>query len=297
MSTDRSAGAPQEPGAPPLGEELELTRPGEAEWRQFLDVAVAEGWRVPASELALLEGPLADGALCLRRQGGFAGLVSFVHHGASAWIGNLIVPAALRGRGYGRLLLEGAMRRLEEQGARSVWLTASEDGFPLYQRCGFNTIGAVERWVRSAGGCRPVDEADGPPEQDTVAVRALRRADGHTWSGPRALLEHLLPQGRGLRCGTGSALLQREPGLQILGPWYQQQGDKDEQRRMLAMAVAAARNGEELVADVLSGTVVPELFEEAGFVRRGSTRLMVRGNTTGIDLSQVVSFASLGSMG
>jgi ribosomal protein S18 acetylase RimI-like enzyme len=292
MSTDRSAGAPQEPGVPPLGEELELTRPGEAEWRQFLDAAVAEGWRVPASELALLEGPLADGALCLRRQGGFAGLVSFVHHGASAWIGNLIVPAALRGRGYGRLLLEGAMRRLEEQGARSVWLTASEDGYPLYRRRGFQTLGQVERWVRAEGGASDHDIPRN--EADASLLEALELA---AWGERRALLTHLVPQARLVRCGANVALLQREPGMQILGPWYAGSGDEKERLGLLDAAVAVAAAGEELVLDLHAGAVAEEVLTEAGFLLRGRTRLMARGDVGDIDLRSLVSFASLGSMG
>lgn len=270
----------------------EFVQPGGDDWREFLLAAVEEGWRVPATEIELFRGPLADSALALRCGGLFVGLVTLVNHGHSAWIGNLIVPQAWRGLGYGKLLLEKAILRLEEHQVNSIWLTASEAGFPLYQRRGFESIGQVERWVLRKGGAsrRSLTE---PLEGD----QALQNADAAVWGEQRPLLNHLLPQGRLLQCGGSVALLQREPGLQILGPWFAAKADQEEQRRVLAQAIAAARVGEELVADVLGGVLLPHLLADAGFELRGSTRLMVRGDTSDVDLKPLVSLASLGSMG
>jgi hypothetical protein len=109
------------------------------------------------------------------------------------------------------------------------------------------------------------------------------------------LLDHLLKTGRSIACGGSIALLQREPGLRILGPWYG--GGEEDHRQLLALAVASANAGEDLAADVLVGTLAPQVLREVGFIRQGGTRLMVRGNADGIDLNRIVSFASLGSMG
>ncbi len=274
-----------------------FVRPGDDDWREFLLAAAGEGWRVPAIEIELFRGPLADSALALRCGGLFVGLVTLANHGASAWIGNLIVPQALRGRGYGQLLLDQAILLLEQQQTRSIWLTASEAGFPLYRRRGFETIGQVERWILPKGS-DPRGGASVPQDEDpNHASAALKDADRAVWGEQRALLNYLLPKGRLLRCGASVALLQREPGLQILGPWFSVNSAAAEQCRLLALAVTAANIEEELVVDLRTGILPPPVLQEVGFVLQGRTRLMARGNGVGIDLNRLVSFASLGSLG
>ncbi|OEU56098.1 MAG: hypothetical protein BA871_07205 [Desulfuromonadales bacterium C00003096] len=275
----------------------EFVQPGGGDWREFLVAAAGEGWRVPVTEIELFRGPLADSALALRCGGLFVGLVTLANHGASAWIGNLIVPQAWRGRGYGQLLLDQAILLLEQQQTRSIWLTASEAGFPLYQHRSFETIGQVERWILPKGS--DARSADSLPidEDPNHASAALQDADQAVWGERRALLNYLLPKGRLLRCGASVALLQREPGLQILGPWFSDNSAIAEQRRLLALAVAVANTEEELVVDLRTGALPPQVLQDAGFVLQGHTRLMARGDGAGIDLSRLVSFASLGSMG
>ena len=275
-----------------MDEELELLRPEAADWGAFLRVAEGEGWRVPDTEMALLRGPLADCALALRRGGQFCGLVTAVNHGQSAWIGNLIVPRDLRGLGYGKHLLEKAILHLEEQQVRSIWLTASAAGYPLYRARGFETVGQVQRWIL---------------HKDSVALACIKEqankceglqvADSSTWGERRPFLGYLLPLGRTLQYGSNAALLQRESGLQILGPWITGNADEEEHRQLLSLATGAAKADEELVIDVRAGALAPQLLQDAGFILQGQTQLMVRGDLAGIDLERLVSFASLGSMG
>lgn len=280
-----------------MDDSKEFVLPGGDDWREFLAAAAGEGWRVPATEIELFCGPLADSALALRCGGLFVGLVSLVNHGHSAWIGNLIVPQARRGRGYGQLLLDQAILRLDEQQVNSIWLTASESGFPLYQRRGFESLGQVERWVLPKGavvqGPAPLPRDENPNHGSA----ALLDADRAVWREQRFLLNYLLPKGRLLRCGSSVALLQREPGLQILGPWFALNSGDLEWRRLLALAVAAADIEEELVVDLRTGAFPSQVLQDSGFILQGRTRLMARGNTADIDLNRLVSFASLGSMG
>jgi GNAT superfamily N-acetyltransferase len=275
-----------------MRDDVLVQSPRAVEWTVFRSVAESEGWRVPVREEELYRGPLADSALTLRTSGRFAGMVTFVSHGACGWIGNLIFVPEWRGRGYGARLFEEALRALLERGVVSVWLTASEAGLTLYKKRGFVEVGAVERWALAAGGAGQGGEA-----ASTDATTALRAADTLAWGEKRPLLEYLLPYGRPFACGRTTGLLQREPGMQILGPWFGDDAGEDDHRRLLATAVAAANPGEELVADVLAGALPPQVLQDAGFTRQGSARLMVRGDAAGVDLSRMVSFASLGSMG
>jgi ribosomal protein S18 acetylase RimI-like enzyme len=60
--------------------------------------------------------------------------------GVRAWIEDVVVDEAARGRGAGALLTNEAVRLAEEAGARTVDLTSSprrEDANRLYQRLGF----------------------------------------------------------------------------------------------------------------------------------------------------------------
>lgn len=275
-----------------MDDELAFLCPEAADWQAFLRAGEGEGWRVPATEIELFRGPLADSALALHCGGRFAGMVTAVNHGASAWIGNLIVPPAMRGKGHGKRLLDQAILRLEGQQVHSIWLTASEAGYPLYRARGFEMIGQVQRWLLAKGSAR----------QRSVGEQAngsenLQTADASVWGEKRPFLEYLLPQSTPLQCGASAALLQREPGLQILGPWFADKASEEEHRQLLALAVGSAKVAEELVIDVRGGALTPQLLQEAGFALQGQTQLMVRGDVTGIDLERLVSFASLGSMG
>lgn len=280
-----------------MHKDLQLLSPEPCDWRDFLLAAAKEGWRVPRKELELWRGPLADGVLALRRRSRFAGLITLVHHGASAWIGNLLVVDEWRGRGYGAYLLDQAILRLERQGSPCLWLTASAAGLALYQRRGFEIVGQVERWVLNGTEGAPA-RTPGPTGQDRLQERAeLLSEDAGVWGQKRPLLEYLLPEASLLRSGSNVALLQREPGLQILGPWFAAENERVDQERLLTLALAEIRPAEELVIDLRAGAVPAVVMHAAGFVCRGRTRLMVRGDRSHIDLQRLVAFASLGSMG
>ncbi|MEZ4600397.1 MAG: GNAT family N-acetyltransferase [Syntrophotaleaceae bacterium] len=282
-----------------MNQRCEFLPPKEYDWESFLAVAAKEGWRVPAAEIELFRGPFASGALALHCGGSFAGMVTFVNYGATAWIGNLIVQPSLRGQGLGRALFERALCELQKRGAASVWLTASETGFPLYAAQGFRTIGPVERWVlQTRPGVRGTDPA-GNAECPCAGEleRIFRQADAGVWGGQRILLDHLLIGGRLFSCGQQRALLQQEPGRGILGPWYGAGRPGDEQCKLLNSIRDAAKCCEELVADVLGGRIASGLMEKAGFVCSGTTRLMVLGDTASINLQSLVALASLGSVG
>ncbi len=272
-------------------------QPGTDDWREFMQAAEAEGWRVPSTEIELFCGPLASSAMALRCGGLFLGLVTLVNHGHSAWIGNLIVPKGCRGRGYGQHLLDQAILLLEQQKTRCIWLTASESGFPLYLGRGFEIIGQVERWVRPKGVVSRSRDFLQYDVDSNHKKAALQDADKAVWGEHRALVNYLLPKGRLLDCGTSIALLQREPGLQILGPWFGSSSAVAEHRRLLTLALETANIDEDLVVDLRTGGLPPQILQDAGFVLQGRTRLMAWGDVSGIDLDRLVSFASLGSMG
>jgi GNAT superfamily N-acetyltransferase len=271
---------------------MQITHPTESDWQLFLDLARQEGWRVPPQELTLFCGYLADCAFVLKDDGAARGFVTAVAHGKSSWIGNLLVPAECRGRGYGTLLFDHALAALAGRGVGSIWLTASPLGRPIYEKKGFRGVDGVERWtLRAVGEPVGVDVA-------AVGAERLLAADALVWrESRRSLLDPLAAAGEVFASGGTVALLQGGDGMRVIGPWVSPELCPRENRLLLTALLAAAGEGVELVADVLASSPLKPLLNAAGFAGGGRSALMVRGEVAGIDLSRLVSLASLGSMG
>ena len=82
-------------------------------------------------------------------------------------VGLVIVAPEQQGRGIGRALMAQVM---EDAGARSLVLCATEEGRPLYQKLGFETVGLTQRH-QGTYAASPV------PGQDIRSARAGDLAD------------------------------------------------------------------------------------------------------------------------
>jgi len=264
-----------------------------SDWSSFFALADAEGWRVPEVERQLFAGCWSESARVLKEGDVFYGLVTSVAHQHSGWIGNLIVPERLRGRGFGSRLFEAALSALQVQGMTSVWLTASESGRPIYEKSGFVAIDEIERWVScKRANFGPADSLVKDGRQNLVAL------DRAAWGEDRtSLLEALDARGPAYACGDAVALLQREPELQIVGPWYSSKGCPRSNRLLLQKIFAEADPNVELVVDVLKSSPVRQLLVATGFSCVGMNALMMLGETGSVQKEMMVSLASLGSIG
>lgn len=270
---------------------MEIVAAGPADWEVFLRLARREGWRVPPQEVALFGDRLAGDALVLREGGAWRGFVTAVAHERTGWIGNLLVPAECRGRGYGTFIFERTLETLRRRGCRSLWLTASELGRPLYEKKGFQLLDGIDRWVLEVSAERREGGAG------NAAGEALLEADRLGWGeSRRRLLPPLIAGGEVFRYGSSVALLQQGDQSRILGPWYSAQLCPRENRQLLAEALAAA-GGAEVVADVRASSPLRPLLTAAGFRCQGSCALMAAGAVAEVDLSAHIALASLGSIG
>ena len=270
-----------------------IRQPTPSDWKLFSALAVDEGWRVPQFEDRLFQGSWSHSARVLEVDSKFAGLVTAVAHERSGWIGNLIISPHLRGRGYGLNLFQAALSTLQAQRLASIWLTASELGRPIYEKSGFTLVDTIERWV----SCNRF--SDGPAMETTsVAKETLCVFDLAAWGEARtSLLDALLEQGQTYAIDDTVAFLQREPGLQIIGPWYSPSCCPRVNRQLLQQILAAADPDVEIVVDILSSSPLRQLLTAAGFACTGKNSLMVLGDGDAPDLSMMGSLASLGSIG
>ena len=270
---------------------MQLVRPTVNDWNLFNRWAKAEGWSVPAYELDLYRGELADDALVLKDGDACCGFVTAVAYEKSGWIGNLVVPEHLRGKGYGRELFEQSIKGLEQRGIDSIWLTASEMGQPLYQQYGFEAIGTIERFVLMPKTA-PEKTATAQPSEKLLAASAA------FWDESRAaLLSPLSGQSCVFASGDSCALLQQHTEFQIIGPWYSPARSSDELSEVLQGCLAHLKPGIKTVIDMVQDQMVGDLLQTTGFTATGTNRLMVKGCHDHIDHGSLVSLASLGSMG
>ncbi len=63
-------------------------------------------------------------------------------HGPSGWIGLVFVARAHRGRGLGTAITDAVVGELRESGCQTLLLVATELGRPIYERLGFEVVGA-----------------------------------------------------------------------------------------------------------------------------------------------------------
>lgn len=269
-----------------------IRSPNPADWEKFISFAEDEGWRVPNSELTLFQGPWAEYSHVLD-VGGFCGMVTTASYEKSAWIGNLIVPLSKRGNGYGTHLFKSVLADLIEQGIATVWLTASEQGRSIYEREGFNAVDSVERWVLP-----PQRRIVGQKETIYCPDESLMHVDSLVWGESRSpLLYELCNTGKVFSVGGAIALLQQAQDFQVLGPWYSHGADSSANQKIIQMIVASRDPSVEIVIDCLTSSQIQTLCKTVGFQYSGQSTLMVYGDTKDVNLKNLVSLASLGSIG
>ncbi|MDH3997501.1 MAG: GNAT family N-acetyltransferase [Desulfuromonadales bacterium] len=269
-----------------------IRQPNKADWERFSSLTGDESWRVPRSELQRFYGPWSQYAYVLE-DNGFCGLATAVPYENSAWIGNLIVPLNLRGKGYGSHLFRSVFNALVAQGITSIWLTASEQGRAIYQKEGFEAADRIERWVLP-----PQQKLCDQAEPAHSSCEQLLSMDSLVWGESRTfLLSELCNAGKIFSAGGAVALLQHGKDCQIIGPWYSHEATICANHDLLQKMIVASDSSVAVVIDCLASSQIQPLCNALGFQYSGQTTLMVRGDIEGVNLKNMVSLASLGSIG
>ena len=256
----------------------------------FLEFAAAEGWISSEWELEFLLETFPEGCFSCRMGNRPVAFVTSIKYDKSGWIGNLVVAERMRGRGIGSSLMEKSMNALFRAGAETVWLTASGQGKPIYERLGFVEIDAVRRWKGNGTG-----GVNGNLRY--ISLEMAVELDALGWGETRkSLIE--VTHGRGEMFGTEGAflVLQGCGGFMQAGPW----GCAVERDTALLLDAALARleRGLEVVLDVPERNgAAGSLLASRGFRVSGRTSLMYFGAEPLYCPDKIYALGSMGSMG
>lgn len=259
----------------------------------FLRLAAEEGWLCGRDEFRFLLDSYPQGSFVAQVRGGEPrGFITSIAYQKSGWIGNLIVARDQRRNGIGSLLMQQCLDTLASSGVRSVWLTASASGAPLYERMGFRAIDRVVRWrLDKAVG------SDGSAGFSGKDILDLVSRDRFGWGDDRSLLCREAVRQGNLVSGAGSSMvIRRMEAASFIGPWVADQSET-------AAALLDSVMGDN-AADGSTFADVPEmnvyaatLFEKNGFKRCSSTVLMYLGVVPDYRADAIFALASPGSIG
>ena len=118
---------------------------------QAMHLKNAAGWNQTAQDWLLLQELEPGGGFAVEEGGELASTATVITYGQElAWIGMVLTAPHLQRRGHAGRVVSRAIEYALERGVARIGLDATEMGFKLYQRFGFEPRGLVERWERPA---------------------------------------------------------------------------------------------------------------------------------------------------
>ena len=124
-------------------------RPARTEDLRNVDALIELGFESGGPSLATAGAPPAGELRYVAAyDGDVVGYGAARSYGVAAYVGPLVVDASARRRGIASDLLRTLATSLDEMGARSLLLDATERNAPLYERFGFTKIDATDVYER-----------------------------------------------------------------------------------------------------------------------------------------------------
>lgn len=246
-------------------------------------LSTAVGWNQTRADWLRLLDLQPDGAFGAFLDGRLVATATIVAFPpALAWIGMVIVDPAVRGRRLGSAVMDAVLDADVAPSGAVIGLDATDLGAPLYERRGFVSVAAVDRWtgeLRAPSGGHGVRAR----EVDGDAADALAEVDLSRAGVDRGRLLRRLLSEDGVRAwfaergGTavGYAVLRPGRTRAQLGPVV---ADDDGALAALLEEVAAGTAGVSVFVDAVRRDATTKALDEAGLdVSRRLIR-MTRGD-------------------
>lgn len=141
-----------------------------------VELSAQAGWNQTGEDWRMLIELAPESCLAMEVGGELAATTTLLCYGRRlAWIGMVLTKLQYRGRGLARHLLTEALARADQIGIETVKLDATDQGAPLYEKLGFRSEQAVERWSRpgSVDGPWPVGYARPSEEWRAADLQAF----------------------------------------------------------------------------------------------------------------------------
>ncbi len=241
----------------------------------------AEGWAFTEAELARL---LAFGTGVIAEVDGRAvGVLTLATHEHTAWIGNVAVEPAFRGRGVGAQLVDAALAEADARTLETVGLYSVLPAVSLYRRAGFRALGDVGSF-RAIVRPRPFPSGIVPLAAANLAdvERLDRRASGDGRRPMLRVLRQAFPRSSFALVGAdglrGFVVAKPSPTGGEIGPLAIEPGDEDALAALYDAALASLPSGVGVEAGVpLAHAAAVRLLEARGFEKSFPAVAMHRG--------------------
>jgi GNAT superfamily N-acetyltransferase len=239
-----------------------------------------------------------DGSFCLATDDELLATVIVICYGTDlAWIGMVVTHPDYQRQGLARQMMDVGLEYARKRGIRTIMLDASQMGYPLYVKLGFQPLYKIEVFEGIATTSGNADAARASRELTEADIPGVIEMDRRLMGVPRpGMIRDLIESGQGWVMGEPGAIegyLITKPSNQSvsIGPWYHQHTDGAE--TLLESAIAATQ-----------GTVLKVHTPEANFAaktivshlglqfNRSVTRMVLGGEVPG-EMDRQYSVAAL----
>lgn len=236
-----------------------------------LELSIEAGWNQTENDWRRLFDLSPEGCLAIEMAGEVAATATIVaYERRLAWIGMVLTRKAYRGRGFAKRLMNEVLRLADIGGIESVKLDATDQGKPLYEKFGFRSEQAVERWE-----CEKVAVAAVrvPPASFAAAVFSY---DQIAFGANRStLLQSLAKSNPPILLDNSYAMTRSGRVSEYLGPSI---AESEEDARGVIASVLVSLAGRSCYWDLLpANTRAVRLAREFDFAPKRHLTRMVRG--------------------
>lgn len=247
------------------------------------------GWNQTAADWDRFLKASPEGCFVAELDGRVCGTVTTIsYENRFAWVGMVLVDPQHRSKGIGTMLLEAAMKHLDDRKISTIKLDATPQGKPLYEKMGFQSEYEIERWTLRRT-MTDVAVADDPARHETGGIPlpdSIIEADHEAFGADRSILleslHHKAPEftmeTRNNDVLQGYALARRGLFADHLGPWMAKSSSS---ARHLLEAFIARSMRETLVVDCLKeNDAAISIVKSCGFTYSRLLTRMYRGPNT-----------------